>query len=247
MRPSPIFLGVVAATAAGAWLCVARPIDDGVAVFLFVVAGWVLSLILHEFAHAFVALRGGDLSVVDKGYLTLDPRRYTDPLTSIALPLFFLVAGGFGLPGGAVWINRGALRSTAVETAVSLAGPATNLVVAAVCLVPLSTGIVDTAADPVLARALGFLGFVQIFAFVLNMLPVPGLDGFGAIEPHLPASTRALLRPLRQWSFIILFVLLFGYQPAADLLWRVVTGIMDWFGTDPDLAFDGYRLLTFWD
>lgn len=237
---------VVAATALGAWLCVSGAIDSGQAVFVFVISGWILSLIFHEFAHAVVAWKGGDYSIPSKGYLTLDPRRYTDPLTSIALPLLFLVIGGIGLPGGAVWINRAALRSRAIETAVSLAGPATNLAFAAACLVPLSQGLIDAAAQPVLARAVAFLGFLQIVAFVLNMLPVPGLDGYGALEPHLPAAFKAAVAPLRRWGMLILIGVLFYVDPVRDAFWDAIEALLTVFGVDRSLWSEGWQLFRFW-
>ena len=52
--------------------------------FLIVLAGWIFSLCLHEFAHAAVAHRGGDHTVREKGYLSFNPLRYADPMLSIA-------------------------------------------------------------------------------------------------------------------------------------------------------------------
>lgn len=246
MRPSPAFGVVVAATVLGIWLCVALPIDGGVAAFVFVLSGWVLSLILHEFAHAVTAWRGGDHSVVARGYLTLDPRLYANPLTSIVLPLLFVVLGGFGLPGGAVWINQGALRSPLVRSLVSLAGPITNLVLAAVCLVPVANGSLDSVGSPVLTQAVAFLGFLQVTAFILNMLPIPGLDGYGAIEPFLPAGVRSLLAPVRTWGLLALFGVLWYVEPANRLFWDSVLGLVEWFSVDPRLAIDGLDLFRFW-
>jgi len=246
VRPSPIFLVVVAATVVGAWLCATQAVEAGVAVFVFVVAGWILSLILHEFAHAFVAWRGGDHSIPARGYLTLDPRRYTDPITSIALPLLFVVMGGFGLPGGAVWINRAALRSRSRASLVSLAGPSVNLAVAAACFVPLSAGVVGPDR-PVLEVGLAFLGFLQVAAFVLNILPFPGLDGFGALEPYLPAPLLKALAPIRQWGLLILIGVLFYFQPANRLFWDTILSIIDAFSVNQDLVRQGFRLFRFWE
>ncbi len=121
---------LLAATAAGAALTL---LEGNVAIIsgtiLFVLAGWAVTLCLHEFGHAAVAYKGGDFSVRDKGYLTLDIRRYTDPVLSIVLPLILLAIGGIPLPGGAVWINHHALRSKKIESLVSLAGPTANLVI----------------------------------------------------------------------------------------------------------------------
>ena len=77
MRPSPIFLGLVGLTAAGAGLAWAagstvRPLAYA-GVFVFVIAGWLVSLCLHEFGHAYTAWRFGDHDAAVRGYLTLEP------------------------------------------------------------------------------------------------------------------------------------------------------------------------------
>ena len=74
--------------------------------FAIVLFGWIFSLCLHEFSHALVAYYGGDYTVREKGYLTFNPLKYTHPVFSIILPLVFLLLGGIGLPGGAVYIER---------------------------------------------------------------------------------------------------------------------------------------------
>src|SRR6266568_5960019 len=95
--------------------------------FIIVTVLWVFSVCLHEFGHAVVAYWGGDHTVRDKGYLTLNPIRYTHPVYSIVMPVVFMLMGGIGLPGGAVYIERDRLRSRAWGTWVSLAGPAMQL------------------------------------------------------------------------------------------------------------------------
>src|SRR5678815_2748961 len=70
--------------------------------FYIVTVAWIFSVCLHEFGHAVVAYKGGDYTVRDKGYLTFNPLKYTDPLFSIILPVLFVALGGIGLPGGAV-------------------------------------------------------------------------------------------------------------------------------------------------
>ncbi len=247
MRPSPVFLATVGLFAVGAVLCVGEIGSAGFAVFLFVVAGWIVSLIFHEFAHAYTAYRGGDVTVVDKGYLSLDPRLYADPLTSIAFPIFLVLAGGIGLPGGAVWINRGLLRSRGTASMVSLAGPATNLVFAAICLLPLSIGLIDRSSFPVLAPALAFLGFLQVTAFVINMLPIPGLDGFGALEPHLPREVLVAIAPIRRYAMMVLFVAIWFVDPVRDGFWSLIRTVLDLFAIDPTLPFDGFALFRFWE
>src|SRR5688572_11134490 len=127
VRPSPIFLAIVAITAVGgvlAWLATEtiRPLAY-VGVFVFVIAGWLVSLCLHEFAHAFTAYRFGDRDVEVRGYLTLNPLKYSHPLLSLGLPVLFIAVGGIGLPGGAVYV-RTSWMTPRQKTLVSLAGPA---------------------------------------------------------------------------------------------------------------------------
>src|SRR5919197_3167209 len=98
--------------------------------FAIVLFGWIFSLCLHEFSHALVAYFSGDTTVREKGYLTFNPLKYTHPLFSIVLPLLFLVMGGIGLPGGAVYIERWRIRNRFLLSAVSLAGPLANLLLA---------------------------------------------------------------------------------------------------------------------
>ena len=247
VRPSPIFWAVVALTALGAWLTTSSSVDPGIGIFVFVAAGWVLSLILHEFSHAYVAWKGGDHSIAAKGYLSLDPRLYTDPLTSLFLPLLLVAMGGLGLPGGAVWINRAALRSASRASAVSLAGPAANVAFAVLCVFPLSVGLVTFDRRPVLAVALSFLAFLQITAFIINMLPIPGLDGFGALEPFLPPSVLQAIQPIRRYSMLLLFFGLWFVQPVNDAIWTVVLEVVELFDIDPSLAIEGFRLFRFWE
>ena len=245
VRPSPIFYLIVAITAVSAWLTTTTVVSSGVAVFLFILAAWTLSLIFHEFAHAYVAWRSGDRSIVQRGYLTLDPRKYTHPLLSLVLPVVFIMMGGIALPGGAVMINRGALNNVQA-TMVALAGPATNLFFGAVSLVAVANGFIDPTTQPILARAVAFFGFLQIVVFVLNILPIPGLDGYAAIEPSLPESTQQLLRPVKNYAFLILIFLLFYAEWARDLFWTFVLAVLEPFGVDGFLFQEGLDLFRFW-
>src|SRR3954466_7301628 len=92
--------------------------------FWAVFIGWVLSVVLHEFAHGFVAYLGGDYTIRERGGLTLNPLQYVDPVMSLLLPARLLLMGGVPLPGGVTYIRRDLLRGRAWQAAVSLAGPA---------------------------------------------------------------------------------------------------------------------------
>lgn len=206
-RPSPIFLGVVALfVLTGALLWVANG-GIGLLVLLFVLSGWVVSLCLHEFAHAYTGYRAGDTSVAARGYLTLDPRRYAHPVLSIVVPLIFVLLGGFGLPGGAVWIDHAAIRNRVRDTLISLAGPAANLLFLLVLLLPFWAGAAGYAHAPFWG-ALAFLAFLQLTATVLNLVPLPGLDGGNALQPWLNYEWRRGYAMMAPYGLIAIFVLL---------------------------------------
>lgn len=246
VRPSGVFLALVAVTGLTGALLWAGATQRWL-VFVFVLAGWVVSLSLHEFGHAVSAYRGGDSSVVAKGYLSLDPRRYTVPLLSIGLPVLFVLAGGIGLPGGAVWIERSAIRARSALSLVSAAGPATNLALAVVVLLPLGAGWIDPAGRVFFATGLAWLGILQIAAAFLNLLPIPGLDGYGIIEPYLPPELRARLAPIAGWSLLLVFFLLWRVEALAELFWDRVFGLADLLGVAVIFPVCGQLTFEFWN
>ena len=246
VRPSPIFLAIVALTVLGgvlAWLSAGaiEPLAYA-GVFIFVIAGFLVSLCVHEFAHAYSAWRFGDRDVEVRGYLTLNPLKYSHPLLSLGLPALFIALGGIGLPGGAVYV-RTSWMTKRQRTLVSLAGPTTNLGFAIVLLVV--TRALWEPEHLVFWAAMAFLGFLQVTAFVLNMLPVPGLDGYSALEPHLSPQTQRALAPAKQWGFLILLLLLFTPQ-VNRWFFEVVLWFFDASGVPRGLIGRGMDLTRFW-
>jgi Zn-dependent protease len=214
----------------------------GVFAFLFVTAAWVVSLCLHEFAHALIAYRYGDQSVLYRGYLTLDPLRYTHVVYSLVLPILFVVLGGIGLPGGAVFIDRSALKSRFAHAAVSAGGPLTNIALALVIAGALQFQDGDHRT---FWAAMAFLLFLQVTASILNLLPVPGLDGFGIIAPYLPSSALAMAARFAPFAVIGLFALL--WIPVINqAFFTAVYGVVNALGVPPLLVFVGDSLYRFW-
>jgi Zn-dependent protease len=253
IRPSPIFIGIVAVAVVGGVLTTlsSRAAVEG-GTLLLVLGGWGTSLCLHEFGHAMVAYKGGDLSVRDKGYLTLDIRRYTDPVFSIVLPLLLLAFGGIPLPGGAVWVNHYALRSRRVDSMVSLAGPLSNLALGIVLtqiirVIPTSlNGLLTGTGSIALAAGLSYLALLQILAFILNILPIPGMDGWGAIEPWLSQEAKRFGAMVRPWAPLVLFVLLIGVQSVNSAFFGLTDHIFDGVGGSTLLADFGQNNFLFW-
>lgn len=244
VRPSPIFLALVGSTAIGgvlAWLAgtSVRPLSYA-GVFVFVIAGWLVSLCLHEFGHAVTAWRFGDHDVAVRGYLTLDPRRYSHPGLSLLLPVVIVALGGIGLPGAAVYV-RTWFMTPARRTLVSLAGPAANLVLAVSLLA--SIRLFYDPAHAVFWSGVAFLGFLQLTAVVLNLLPVPGLDGYDALEPHLSPETQRAVAPAKRWGF---FLLLFLLLAASQWFFGLVLWLFDFSGVPRILVGWGDSLTRFW-
>lgn len=211
-------------------------------VFLLVTVGWVFSVCLHEFGHALVAFKGGDYTVREKGYLTLNPIHYTDPVYSLVMPLVFLFLGGIGLPGGAVYINDHLLRSKGWRTAVSLAGPAMNIVLTLLLCLPFWLGIIDDRFGPGLA----FLIQLEISAVLFNLIPIPPLDGYRAVSPWIPEDINE--RVLAQSNVLIwvLFLAMWYVQPLNQAFWTAVYTISAVLGIDPEWARMGWWEFRFW-
>ncbi len=246
-RPSPIFLALVAIFAVTAWALWAGRGRPNLLAFTLVTSGWVISLCLHEYGHALTAYHGGDRGVLAKGYLTLNPLRYSDLGLSVVLPVIFVLAGGIGLPGGAVWVDRGAVGGRLRRSLVSAAGPLANILIAAALLVPVAAFAARTAGVPHLAfwSALAYLGFLQVSASVLNLLPVPGLDGFGILEPWLPPSARRALTSFGGYGIFAVFLLL--WVPVVNrTFFGVVFALLDAVGAPRELAANGDLLFRFW-
>lgn len=248
-RISPVFLGIAAVMAVSGWaVWTDFSANAGVAVFLFVTAAWVVSLCLHEYAHARTALHSGDISIGAKGYLTLNPLKYTHALLSIVLPVLFVIMGGIGLPGGAVFIERGRIQGRWKHSLISAAGPLTNVLFALACTAPFWLGVLDVDRPTTFAYALGFLALLQITAAILNFLPVPGLDGYGVIEPWLSYKIRRQVEPFAPFGLLAVFGILF--VPAVNAgFFDLIDLILSAFGvpSDTNITACGQNLYRFWN
>ncbi len=255
-RVSPIFLALAGVFLASGAALAAGWGNDRLGVFLFVVAGWMVSLCLHEYAHARTALAGGDITVGTKGYLTLNPLKYGHVVLSFVLPVVFVIMGGIGLPGGAVYIERGRISGRLKHSLISAAGPLVNVAFGVVTLLLVSQGWFDnpelpaTAGDveyrfSALPAALAFLAYLQVTASILNLLPVPGLDGYGIVEPWLSDRTRRAVAPYAPYGMLLLFALVWQSQ-VGQWLFDLTMRIFELFGVDQGYLALGDHLFRFW-
>lgn len=169
------------------------------------VIGFIVAISVHEACHALAATWLGDPTPKSQGRLTLNPLRHLDFMGTL-----LLVVAGFGW-GKPVIVNPynlryGVRRGTAI---VSVAGPASNLILAA--LLGAVFAQISSGSSGILSNS-ELLGFVLIYTItinivlaVFNLIPVPPLDGFGVLYGVVPRETAQALEPLRRYGPLILF------------------------------------------
>lgn len=179
---------------------------------------WILPVLsaitLHEVAHGWAALRFGDTTAWAQGRLSLNPLRHVDPVGTVLVPAVLFFLGGF-IFGWAkpVPVNYYRLQHPKRDMAfVALAGPGANLVMALGWALLMTIGIALGSFSPVLGRPLFYMGSagitINVVIGVLNLLPVPPLDGSRVLTGLLPERTGRLLMQLEPYGLIILLLLL---------------------------------------
>ena len=161
--------------------------------------GLVVGVVLHEAAHAYSAYLLGDDTAYRAGRVTLNPASHLDVLGSLML----LIAGfGWGKPTPVVPSKlRGGVLG---PVAVAFAGPASNLLIVAVCALLYA---LPAFQDGYLRTIVLALAFVNALLFVFNLIPIPPLDGAKVIFPFLPRSMSGFVAFMNQHGPTILLVL----------------------------------------
>jgi len=192
----------------------------------------LFAITLHEAAHGYAARHFGDMTAYQQGRISLNPLHHIDPVGTILLPLLTLFVGGI-LFGWAkpVPVNFSALRRPKQDMLwVALAGPASNLVMALMWGALIKVALMNP--DNYFAQPL--IGMAQIgvtinaVLMVLNLLPLPPLDG-GRIAmsllPHRQAFQLAKLEPYGMVILILMVVVPVGGRP---ILGWILTPMVSW-------------------
>ena len=202
---------------------------------------FLFSTVLHEGAHAFVAMRGGDKTAYHGGQVSLNPIPHIkrSPFGMVVAPLLSLYLTHTMIGWGAAPYNpRWASRYPTRYALMSLAGPSTNLLLSVLGFVLLLTlakaGVLslahpslldlDSIAVPpgeatntpaaALARVLSVLFSLNLLLAIFNLLPVPPLDGASVLEGFFPKRVGALMNKVREQPILGLLGLI--------LVWRVI-------------------------
>lgn len=230
----------------GVALIFAPPLLTGVLTFLFVMLGWVVALAVHEYGHAYIAWKAGDHTVVTRGYLSFDPLRYADLATSVVIPVIVLAIGGIALPGGAVYLRPDLMRNKLWRSASSLAGPGGTLLV----LILLGAVLIMAGQSPWLARVtpgIALLALFQAMALIFNLLPVPGLDGYGVIRPFLPQAVQTAIAPVESMLMLGLVAVVLFLPGASEVLFGLALTLTDLCGVNTELIARGWDTFHFWE
>lgn len=219
-------------------------------VLLFSWAFWVIaSITLHELGHGWAALRQGDSTPRDAGHMNLNPLVHMGPTSLI---MFAVV----GIAWGAMPVDPSRFRSRHGDAIVSAAGPVVNLVLAAISLLCLCVWIAAAsghwspsleAPDHVYYNFQTFFrtgAMLNLVLLLLNLLPVPPLDGSRILGSFSPSYARFISDERAQGPVLIAFILVFvlagrvlfglaadGVEAATNALLGVITPGVEWAQT----------------
>ncbi len=209
---------------------------------ILILPGLLLSLTIHEFAHARTALAFGDPTAKQMGRVSLNPLRHLDPIGTIMIIITSMAGMGFGW-AKPVPVNPNNLHPRRLGDAmVSLAGPASNIFLAVVTALLLKVCITvgPQVLGPALYKSAGMMLSitmqVNIALCVFNFLPLFPLDGHHIVREMLPGRMQeAFMRWQMRFGAMVLLALLFGpgllgmlsrgkinFHPVGTIIWIVV-------------------------
>jgi Zn-dependent protease len=188
----------------------------------------IMSVVLHELSHGYVAEFMGDPTPRLQGRLTVNPLKHLDPFGSVIVPLITYIAGGFtfGWAKPIEWNPYNVKNRRLGEFLISLAGPASNILIALVF------GLVIRGAAPDFSPA--FLGIsayivaINITLAIFNLIPIPPLDGSKIFFSILPAKYSHIRSGFERYSIFLVLILIFFLwrfvEPVIPFLFQVITG-----------------------
>lgn len=181
--------------------------DFNLTYLIVVIISILISLVIHEFMHAYVGYKLGDDTALHEGRLSFNPLVHIDPFMTVLLPIMTLFL--FGAPilaAKPVPFNPERVKYEEFGAAlIAVAGPLSNLVLAFISALATSLFFTGTFFGEVL---LVFTG-LNVALFVFNMLPIPPLDGSRVLYAFAPEPLQNVMAQLEQFGLVIVFGLIF--------------------------------------
>jgi len=186
----------------------------------------LFAITLHEAAHGWVAYKLGDPTAKSRGRITINPIKHIDPMGTVVVPIFLATLSGFVMGWAKpVPVEPRYFKSPLLDMAlVAVAGPASNFVMA--CFWAFFIVVVDAALNP--SSTLSFLAdmgekgiYINIILMVLNLLPIPPLDGGRVVAGILPPSLAMPFMQLERFGMIIILLLLVS-GILGKIMWPIV-------------------------
>jgi Zn-dependent protease len=203
---------------------------------VFLVAAFLVGVVLHEVSHGVVALWFGDSTARDAGRLSLNPIRHIDPFGTVVLPGLLIALAVIGPGSGVVFgyakpvpVRSDRLRRPEQMLWVGLAGPTTNLLLALLCVITMRIAVEVVGSvlfvEPVFEFLVLWTG-VNTLLCIFNLVPIPPLDGSEVVARVLPATARRQFRAAGQFGFLALFALVFLFPEAISTVLDPVLGAL---------------------
>jgi Zn-dependent protease len=196
--------------------------------FIVTIIILVMSIVLHELSHGYVAELLGDPTPRLQGRLTINPLKHLELFGSIIVPIITALSGfTFGWAKPIQWNPYNIKNIRVGELLISLAGPMSNILIAVVFGLVIRFGA-DTFSAPFLAISAYIVG-INITLAIFNLIPVPPLDGSKVLFSLLPPSMSHIRANFEKYSiFLILIFIIFIWrfiEPIIPFLFRVITGV----------------------
>ena len=205
----------------------------------YTVAVWAVPILfaitLHEAAHGWVASKLGDPTAKQLGRITVNPIKHIDPMGTVVVPLFLAMVSPFVLGWAKpVPVDPRYFKSPLLDMAlVAVAGPASNFIMA--CFWAMFIQLVQQSMDQsqllVFMTEMGRNGIIiNIVLMVLNLLPIPPLDGGRVVAGVLPPNLAVPFMQLERFGMIIILLLLVS-GILGKILWPLVMHFVNIVGT----------------
>jgi Zn-dependent protease len=203
--------------------------------FILIAPVLLFSMVAHEYAHGYAALKNGDATAYQLGRLTWNPAKHIDPFMTIVLPLLLFLANA-PIFGGAkpVPVNPRNYRNFKKgDIIVSLAGVTTNLVIAILCVPAIMLVYFIGSITPALQGPASIFQLMLVFGIQLNvilasfnLIPLPPLDGSHVMKYLLPPAWSLSYQRLGRYGLILLFLLISFGRPLLNLWFAPAFGLI---------------------